>query len=168
MWRRRLWLPGLCGVLAGSSGHLEEEVEAEEEEDEVGGPGGEDWGELADAAHGFRESGNGPVRNADADAEGDAADSTTTADENGEGDREHHADGGDERVGEFFVPLDGEGGDVEAGAVQSFDIAAEVAPTHLESLDDFAMEVGGGLGEFGKTLDLEGVVTGDSAFIEVA
>jgi len=168
MWQRRLCPTGLWGVLARSSGHLEEEVEAQEEEDKVGGPGGEDWGELADAAHGFHESGNGPVRNADAHAEGDAADSTTTADENGEGDREHHADGCDEGVGEFFVPLDGKGGDVEAGAVQSFDIVAEVAPTHLESLDDFAMEVGGGLGEFGKTLDLEGLVASDSTVGEVA
>ena len=66
------------------------------------------------------------------------------------------------------MPLDGKGGDVETGAVQSFDIAAEVAPTHLESLDDFAMEVGGRLGEFGKTLDLEGLVTGDNTFGEVA
>ena len=152
----------------GSGGHLEEEVQAEEEEDEIGGPGGEERRKLADAAHGFHEGGNRPVGDADSDSEGDAADRPATADKNGEGDREHHADGSDEGVGEFLVPLDGESGDVEAGTVESFDVMAEVAPTHLESLDDFAVEVGGWLGEFGKAVDLKGPVAGDGAVAEVA
>jgi hypothetical protein len=58
--------PHLRGEELG--GHFEEEVEAEKEEDQVGGPGGEEWGELADAAHGFEEGGYGPVDDADADA----------------------------------------------------------------------------------------------------
>ena len=36
-----------------SGGHFEEEVSAEEEEDAVGGPAGEERRELADGAHGF-------------------------------------------------------------------------------------------------------------------
>ena len=62
---------------------------------------------MADAAHGFGESGDRPVGNADADAESDAADGAATADKKSKGDGQHHADGSDERVGDFFVPLDG-------------------------------------------------------------
>jgi hypothetical protein len=37
-----------------SCGHFEEEVEGQEEKDQVGGPGGEEWGELAYGPHGFK------------------------------------------------------------------------------------------------------------------
>jgi hypothetical protein len=37
----------------GSGGHFEKEIEGQEEEDQVGGPGGKEWRELAYAAHGF-------------------------------------------------------------------------------------------------------------------
>ena len=151
-----------------SSGHFEQEVEPEEEEDEAGSPGGEKWRQLADASHGFHEGGDGPIANADADAEGDAPDGSAASDENGEGDGKHHADGGNQRIGEFFVPLDGEGRDVEASAVESLDVAAEVPPTHLESLNDFAVEIGRRFDEFGKAVDLEGLVAGDGSVAEVA
>jgi len=52
----------------------------------------------------------------DRDAQGDATDGAAAADEDGEGNREQHADGSDKRVSDFFVPLDGEGRHVEAGA----------------------------------------------------
>lgn len=87
--------------------HFEEEVEGEEEEDEVGRPGGEEWRELADATHGFGEGGDGPVDDTDTDTESDAADGATTADKECEGDGQHYADGRDEGIGKFFVPLHG-------------------------------------------------------------
>ena len=89
-------------------GHFEKEVHGQEEEDEVGGPGGQEGGELADATHRFGEGGEGPVGDADADAKGEPTNGATAADEESEGDREHHADGSDERVGNFFVPLNRE------------------------------------------------------------
>ena len=44
-------------LLERSGGHFQEEVQAEEEEDNVGGPAGQEWRELADAAHGLQELG---------------------------------------------------------------------------------------------------------------
>src|SRR5271167_3039976 len=87
-------------------GHFKKEVETEEEEDEVGRPGSELRGELADAAHGFEESGNGPIEDGNTDSHSDTADGATTSNEDGEGDRQHHADRGDEGIGELFLPLD--------------------------------------------------------------
>jgi hypothetical protein len=97
------------GVGRESGWHFQEEVDAEEEEDEVGGPRGEHGRKLADAAHGFEERGDGPVADADGHAESDAAHGSAAADEDGEGNRQQHADGRNERVSDFLVPLDGEG-----------------------------------------------------------
>ena len=93
---------------------------------------------------------------ADADAESDAADRATAADEKREGDREHHADGSDERVCDFLVPLHGEGRDIEAGVMKAFNVTTEAAPAELESLADFAIEVGRRFCEFRKRSDAEG------------
>ena len=123
---------------------------------------------MADAAHGFEEGGDGPVSDADGYTEGYAADGAAIADEDGEGDSQHHADGSDERVGQFFVPLDVEGGDVEAGVAKTFHVFAEFGPAHLEGLNDFAMEVGGRLDEFGECGDVEGRVASDGAFGKIA
>ena len=151
-----------------SGGHFEEEVDAEEKEDQVGRPGSEHGRELADAAHGFEESGDGPVANADGYAECDAAEGAAAADENGEGNREQHADGSDERVSNFFVPLNGEGRDVEPGALQAENVAAKVAPAHLERLNHFTIEIGGRLDEFGQRSYREGRVFFNGAAGEVA
>jgi hypothetical protein len=123
---------------------------------------------LADAAHGFSERGDGPVGDADADAESDAADGAAAADKECEGDGEHHADWGNEGIGDFFVPLDGEGGDVKAGLVEAVDVTAKVAPAHLEGLDDLAAEVGGRLGEFGESGNGEGCVADDAGSGKIA
>ena len=151
-----------------SRGHFEEEVESQEEEDEVGGPSSEERGELADAAHGFGESSEGPVGDADTDAESDTADGAAAANEKGEGDGEHHTDGRDERVGDFLVPLDVEGGDIEAGIAEAIDVVAKAAPTHLKSLADFAIEIGGSFGEFGESGDFERGVAFDPGIGEIA
>lgn len=149
-------------------GHLEEEIEGEEEEDEVGRPGGEERGKLADAAHSFGESGDGPVGDANADTESNATDGAATADEESEGNGEHHADGSDEGIGNFLVPLNGEGRDIEAGAVEAVDVAAEIAPVHLKGLDDFAIEVRRRFDEFGESGDLEGRIADDGVAGEIA
>src|SRR5215467_5504491 len=113
----------------GLGRHFEKKVECQKKEDEVGGPCRQERRELADAAHRFRQSRESPVGDADAHAKSDSADSATTAHEKSEGNREHHADGGDERVGNFLVPLDGQRGDIEASVAKAVDVAAEVAPT---------------------------------------
>ena len=125
-------------------------------------------GELADAAHGFHEAGDAPVADADGDADGDAAEGSAGADEEGEGDGEKHTDGGNHRVGDFDVPLDGEVGDVEAGAAQSFYIAVQFRPIHLKCLADFAIEIFRGLGEFGESLHVELIEAGDGAAGKIA
>ena len=79
-------------------GHFEEEVEAEEEEDKVRGPGGQDGRELAYAAHGFEQGGDSPIENTDGNAEGDSTDSAAIADKNGKGYGKHHANRGDEWI----------------------------------------------------------------------
>ena len=116
-----------------SRGHFEEEVQAEEKEDQVGRPGGEEGRKLADAAHGFRQRGDGPIGDADPNAEGHAADGAAATHQKSEGNRQHHADGGDQRDRQAFVPLHGERRDIEAGAVKAVDIAAQIAPVHLEA-----------------------------------
>ena len=124
--------------------------------------------ELADAAHGFEEGGDGPIADAYGHAQGNATDGAAAADEYGEGNCQQHADGGDERVGDFFVPLDGEGRDVEAGALQAGNVTAQVAPAHLKRLNHFAIEVGRRLDEFGQRGDLERGVFFDGAAAEIA
>ena len=105
---------------------------------------------MADAAHGFEESGNGPIEDANTNAHSDTADGAPTANEDGEGDREHHADRGDEWIGKFFLPLDEKRRYVEAGAAESCDVLAKIGEIHLSGLDDFTVEIGGRLDEFGK------------------
>lgn len=156
------------GRATESGGHFEEEVEAEEEEGDVGGPGGEERRELADAAHGFEEAGGGPINDADGDAERNAAESAARADEKSEGNREKHADGSDERKGELDVPLDEEVGDVEASRVEAVNIAAQGSEIHLRGLADFAIEIAGRLGKFGEGSGDEGLVEGDGAAGEIA
>jgi len=156
-----------CARSKRLGGHLKEEVLGEEKENEVGGPGGEKRGELADAAHGFGEGGQGPVGDADADTEGEATDCTAAADEQGKRNREHHADGSDERIGEFFVPLHGESGNIKAGVVKAGNVVPQAAPAELKGLEDFAIEVGGWLGEFGEGGDLERGVALDFGLGEI-
>src|SRR6516164_4027076 len=151
-----------------SGGHFEEEVQCQEEKDEVGGPGGEKRGKLADAAHGFGKGGNGPVADADTDTESEAADGAATADKKSERDGEHHADRRDQRVGNFLVPLHGEGGDIEAGVLEAFDVAAEFAPTHEDGGENLAIEIGRRLAELGERGDFKGRVTLDGARSEIA
>ena len=65
------------------------------------------------------------------------------------------------------MELDGEGRDVEPGGAQTGDVAKKFAPGHLEGLDDFAIEVGRRLGEFGKRGDFERHEAGDGAAGEI-
>ena len=54
------------------------------------------------------------------------------------------------------MQLNGKGRDIETGGAQAGDVAAKFAPTHLESLNHFTIEIGGGFDEFGERSDLEG------------
>jgi len=159
---------GTSGSGQGSGGHFEIEVEAEEKKDDVGGPGSDGGRQLSDATHGFHECRHSPIENTDTDTGGYAADGAATADDDREGNREKHADGRDERVSEFFLPLNGEGRSVKAGATQAVDVAAEIAPAHLKGLDDFAIEIRGRLNEFGESGDDKGRVVGDGGAGEIA
>src|SRR5579862_3982831 len=151
-----------------SGGHFEIEVEGEERKSKVGRPGGDGWGELADAAHGFHERGDGPIEDTDADTGGHAADGAPAADDNGERDSEQHADGRDQRVGQFFLPLHSERRCIETGAAQTLNVATEVTPAHLESLNHFAIEIRRRLSEFGEAGNHEGRVVRDGAAGEIA
>src|SRR5712692_10767080 len=110
-----------------SSRHFEKEVEAEEKEDDVGRPASEQGRQLPDAAHGAEKFGSQPIDNPD----GDAAESAACPHQEGEGKRQQHADGSDQRKRELAVPLHGERGHVKPRTMQIVDIAAQLRPAHL-------------------------------------
>src|SRR5713226_448100 len=144
-----------------SSRHFEKEVEAEEEEDDVGRPASEQWRQLADTAHGAEKLGSQPIDNPDGDADGNAAESAACPHQEGEGKRQQHADGSDQRKRELAVPLHGERGHVKPRAMQIIDITAQLRPAHLNGRQDFAIEISGRLGQLRQIFHVETFVAND-------
>src|SRR5204863_3310731 len=65
-------------------------------------------------------------------------------------------------------PLHGQGGDIESGAVQLFDIVAELAKAQLRSLQNFTIEIIRRLGKFRQRADRELLILVDGAVAEIA
>ncbi len=66
------------------------------------------------------------------------------------------------------MPLHGQCGDLVAGLLQAADVAAQVAPAHLRSLQELTVEISWGFGEFGEVAHTELLVVGDGSSVEVA
>src|SRR6266851_3558991 len=144
-----------------SSRHFEKEIQAEEKEDDVGRPAGQQRWQLSDTAHGTEELGSQPIDNPDGDADGDAAESAACPHQEGEGKRQQHADGSDQRKRELAVPLHGESGHVKPRAMQINDITAQLRPAHLNGRQHLTIKISGRLGQLRQIFHVEAFVAND-------